>query len=340
MSSLFASSDGSMVGALAAVVGLVLGGFSLRWFLRAEGGGSKAVAIAGVVLGAALLGGGIWYGLVGAGYGREDEVEKREAGRRVKELAGRFEKLLVKCKAEVFPKMPYEASDEAKKAGYAKPIAVLKDELVKCYTGSEGVGQEKGAELKQIKWLVEKEECGAFAKRLIEERTFCPQMIEALITRAGFKDPLAAAEGGEEAEGEGDGKKIDPEKMRKGLEKLGARMRECATEVFRGYVPPGGMKPEEAQKKGVAAVIGAFTGCSRGEGGEELGMEQVEKLLESPDCKTLGERFRKLAACAPALEAPLKAGFKFDMKGMKARPESGEEEKGKQKGGAGEGGGR
>jgi hypothetical protein len=318
MMGVMAAGLGSLLGAAVAVGGLLLAGLCLRWFLRAQSRWPKLAAILLMLVGVGLLGGGIWYGLVGAQYGRVEKVEKRQAGKNVKKLIGRFAKLLRKCKHDVFPKMPYAPSAKARQEGYATAIKVVREELLKCYTGSADVGQEKSVELKQIKWLVARKSCDAFAKRLIEERTFCPQMIESLIGKAGFKDPLAEVEG-ESAAPEGrDARKatadVDPKMVKEQLQKLGMRMQKCAREVLRGYKAPSRDKVGDMQKKAVAAMLGALTACALDEEGAELTLAQIEKLLKSPDCKTMGRVLRELGACAPALEAPLKAGFKYDMK--------------------------
>ncbi len=185
-----ASKISSFSAALVAVVGLIVVGLSIRWLIRAESKGGKAGAVLAALLGLGILGGGVWYGMVGVGYSAEDKVYERKADDEVKELLSRFEKLLKKCRADIFPAMPYKPSEEAKKDNYEKAIKVLSSELLLCYTGTEEMGNEKAAELEQIRWLVEKDGCEEFKKRLVKERMFCPQMIDELVDKAGFKDPL------------------------------------------------------------------------------------------------------------------------------------------------------
>lgn len=292
-----------------AALGIALSALGIRWLVKSEGKGMKVVGVICGVVGLALVGGGVWYGVVGSKYSEVEKAKHRTAGSDVRVLVKRFEKLLTKCRAEVFPAMPYEASEAAKKDNYKKAIKVLSSELLLCYTGSKGMGQEKSAELDQIKWLVEKGSCAVFTKRLTKERTFCPQMIESLIGKAGFKDTLAD---------------IDENKPRQAtkpavdltadLEKLKPSLIKCHKEMLKGYVPPKGSDPKEAAKKAVGAMIKAWIGCSKGEGDDEFSKDHLEKLSKAKGCAALGEAFRGLGVCTVAMEAPTKVGYTFGTK--------------------------
>lgn len=169
-----------------ALAGLAVGGLSLMWLLRSKGAGKKAGSALGLLVGVGVAAGGIWYGTVGSRFSVEDKVEKREIDEEAEKVLEQFEELLKKCRADVFPAMPYKPSEEAKKDNYEKAIQVLVSELRLCYTGTEEMGFERAVELEQMQWLVENEDCGDFRKRLIDDRAFCPQMVEELIDQAGF----------------------------------------------------------------------------------------------------------------------------------------------------------
>ena len=296
------------LGAVVAVAGLAVAGLSIRWFLRAEGKtGARVGAAILTLVGLGLLAGGGWYGLVGHKMGKVEKAKARTAGDKVKKLITEFGNLLAKCKDQVFPAMPYHPSDEAKADQYKTAIKLMKAELTTCYTGSAGVGQEKGAELDQIKWLVADKTCPGFQKRLVKERTFCPQMVEVLVEKAKFKDPLAEAGGDDEKKP--DAKAL--EAIKPVLARFEKKLKECQKEVFKVYAPPKNVKPEDAVTKGVTAVMQALNNCAAGKDGEELKPTHLEALLKAADCVKFGDAFRKMEVCSPALEAPTKAGFTF-----------------------------
>ncbi|MCD6496834.1 MAG: hypothetical protein J7M25_00825 [Deltaproteobacteria bacterium] len=308
-----AMASGSILGAGILVLGLVVAGLALRWMMRAEGMGKKVTALVTAIVGLGLVGGGGWYGLVGYKMSKVENAKHREAGQDVKTLIGQFGHLLTTCRDQVFPNMPYKPSEQAKEDKYVTAIKVMQGELLNCYTGSKGVGEEKGAELDQIKWLVADKTCAGFADRLIKKRTFCPQMIESLIGKAHFIDPLAAAEG----QGDTD-KKDDPAKVAAGITKLVARINQCHKDVLSVYVAPKDKPEQAAVDAAVAATGAALKACAAGKGGEELGLKDIDALLKVTDCKQFAKAYREMSVCSPALEAPMKAGWAFAQQGSES----------------------
>lgn len=300
---------GMTLGAAVAVAGLVMVGLAIRWFVKAKGSAGKRVgAVLVTVLGLAAMGGGVWYGLYGAGYSKVEKAKRREAGKNVEKMLATFSGLLERCRDEVFPQMDYKPSEAAKAEKYKTAIEVMTAELKVCYTGSSGMGEEKGAELDQIKWLIADQTCAGFAKRLIKERTFCPQMIEVLVEKAKFQDPAAGVE---------PDKKKGPDEaavkaMQPLLDQLKKKLDTCHAEALKIYKPPKDLKAEEAKAKAIGAIMQALGDCAKGKGGEELKPEHLNPLLKETDCAKFAAAMRKLEACSAALEAPTKAGFTFD----------------------------
>ena len=301
---------GIVLGVVGGLVGLAIVWWSLRSLTKASGVGKMVGwGVVGVV-GLAIAAFGFWYAAVGRKYSQETKVSQRKATPEVTQAVEEFGGLLVKCRDEVFPKMPYKPTEQAKAEKYASAIKAMKEELLACYTGSKGTGNEKGAELDQIKWLIEKKDCPAFAKRLIQERTFCPQMIEALVDRGKFQDPLAAA--GKVEEGPS---KEERAKAQQALGQLLPKLQQCGPDLLQGFVAPKGQDPKTARKAAVDAIATALKDCAAGKGDEELPAAAVEKLLKAKDCKALTQAFRNLDVCTPALEAPMKAGWQFSQQG-------------------------
>ncbi len=298
--------SGLIVGVVGGLVGLAVTLYALRALTKAAGAGKMVGwGLLGLVgLAAAVF--GVWYAAVGRKYGQAARVESRKATAEVQKAIDDFGRLLTQCRDVVFPKMPYQPSEQAKAEKYASAIRAMKEELLACYTGTKGTGNEKAAELDQIRWLVENKDCTAFARRLIHERTFCPQMIEALVDRGKFIDPLAAAEKGEKKPSAGEKAKVE-----QALARLEPKLSKCAKEVLGAYVAPKGRDPEAAAQAAVKAMMDAFRGCAAGKAGEELPAAAVEKLVGAADCEALAKALRGLEVCTPVLEAPLKAGWGF-----------------------------
>ena len=306
-----ADTIGMVSGYGVALLGLVVLWLGFRMFKGAESGGKKFGAVVILLVALGMIGGGGWYGVVGNKFSKVEKAKHRKAGKDVAQSVDRFGALLTKCRDQVFPKMPYKPSDKAKAEKYASAIRAMKQELLTCYTGSKGVGEEKGAELDQIKWLVAEDDCVKFADKLIHKRTFCPQVIEILVEKGGFIDPLAAAEGDEAAQASPDETKA----LQAALAKLPAKLGSCSKEVLALYKPPKGQDPAKASQAAIGAMVKAFQACAAGKDGESLDLKTVQGLVGAADCKSLTAKLKGMESCTPALEAPTKVGWTFAQTG-------------------------
>ncbi len=302
-----ADTIGMVSGYAVAVLGLLVLWLGFRMLKGAQSGGKKLGALVILLVALGMVGGGVWYGAVGNRFSKVEKASHRQAGKDVTQAVERFGKLLTKCRDQVFPNMPYKPSDKAKAENYVRAIGAMKQELVACYTGSKGVGEEKGAELDQIKWLVADDDCAKFADKLIHKRTFCPQIVETLVEKGGFIDPLAAAEGDESARPSPDQKKA----IQTALAKLPPKLSGCSKDVLALYRPPKGQDASKAEKAAVSAMVKAFQDCAAGKDGESLDLKTVQGLVGAADCKTFVGKLKAMESCTPALEAPTKVGWTF-----------------------------